>query len=304
MQNQLKYNLLAVVASLIWASAFPAAKVGFEYLPPIYLSGFRFMLAGLLLAPFLIGRKVVWSDFKAQWRYLLFFAFFQTFLQYWLFYAGLIIVPAAVGAIIVGLGPIFVTILAHFFLGNRDRLTSRKIFAMLFGFAGVIFISISTSALTEVKPNFYWGVIALVLSCLVGCITNIIVARRNVQLDHIALNTISCFFGGVMLLIMALLTEQPEIAQIKPLPASFYFAMIWLAGIPAAGFSIWYFLLSRPNISVSEINIIKFLIPVFGVVLSWVIVKGESFNIQTVIGAVIIATAIIIIQLPSKKKLK
>ncbi|MEG2759322.1 MAG: DMT family transporter, partial [Rikenellaceae bacterium] len=254
------------------------------------------------LAPFLIGRKVEWSVFKDQWQYLLFFAFFQTFLQYWLFYAGLIIVPAAVGAIIVGLGPIFVTILAHFFLGQRDRLSMRKVFAMVFGFAGVIFISVSTSEMTTVKPFFYWGVIALVLSCLVGCITNIIIARRPIQLDHIALNSVSCFVGGVMLLVTALFTEQQEIALIKPLPPAFYVAMIWLSGIPALGFSIWYFLLSRPNISVSEINIIKFLIPVFGVILSWLIVKGESFNIQTVIGTVIIAAAIIIIQLPTKNK--
>lgn len=302
MKNRLKYNMLAVVASLVWASAFPAAKVGFEFLPPTFLSGVRFMLAGVLIAPLLIGRHVDWSVFKNQWKYLLFFAFFQTFLQYWLFYAGLIIVPAAVGAIIVGLGPIFVTILAHFFLGNRDRLSARKVFAMIFGFTGVIFISIATNELTEVKPHFFWGVLAVTLSCLTGCITNIIVARRKVQLDHIGLNTISCFFGGIMLLVTSLFTEQQEIALIKPLPVEFYFAMIWLAGIPAAGFSIWYYLLSRPNISVSEINIIKFLIPVFGVILSWIIVKGESFNIQTVIGTVIIATAIIIIQLPNKHK--
>lgn len=301
MKNQAKYNILAIVASLIWASAFPAAKVGFEYLPPMFLSGVRFMFAGILLAPFIIGRKVDWSVFKDQWKYLLFFAFFQTFLQYSLFYAGLIIVPAAVGAIIVGLGPIFVAILAHLFLGMRDRLSVRKVFAMALGFAGVIFISISTSELTQVKPFFYWGVIALVLSCLTGSITNIIIARRKVQLDNVALNSISCFVGGIMLLIFALMTEQKEIALIKPLPPSFYIAMLWLSGIPAVGFSIWYFLLSRPNISVSEINIIKFLIPVFGVILSWIIVKGESFNMETLIGMVVIAAAIIIIQLPTKK---
>lgn len=301
MENQIKYNLLAIVASLVWASAFPAAKVGFEYLPPVFLSGVRFTLAGFILAPFLIGRKVNWGDLQKQWKYLIFFAAFQTFLQYWLFYEGLMIVPAAVGAIIVGLGPIFVAILAHFFLGNQDKLSLRKVFAMIFGFSGVVFISVSTNSKTEFQPLFYWGVIALVLSCLVGCITNIIVARRRVQLDHIALNTISCFLGGLLLLAVSLFTEQQEIVAIKPLPLEFYIAMLWLAGIPAAGFSIWYFLLSRPNISVSEINIIKFLIPVFGVILSWIIVAGESFNIETVIGTIIISTAIIITQLPTKR---
>ncbi|MBE9488358.1 MAG: DMT family transporter [Bacteroidetes bacterium] len=305
MRNEFRYNILATIACIVWASAFPAAKVGFEYLPPIFLSGIRFTLAGLILAPFLIKRKVDWRDFKRQGGYILFFAFFQTFLQYYFFYTGLIRIPAEVGAVLVGLGPIFVAILAHIFIGGRDRMSLRKIIAIVLGFSGVAYLSFSKGLEIEnAGADFYIGVLCVVTSCLIGCVTNIIVVKRKKHLDHVALNTFSCFLGGLMLTAISLFLEPQEIANIKPLPMDFYFAMIWLAGIPALGFSIWYYLLSRPQIIVSEINIIKFLIPVFGVILSWIIVEGENPNFTTVIGVVIISVAIIIIQLPERKKIK
>ncbi|MFI3239254.1 MAG: EamA family transporter [Bacteroidales bacterium] len=54
MENKSKnfsYYALAIFATTLWGSAFAGAKIGFEYMPPMMLSGFRFMLAGLLLLP-------------------------------------------------------------------------------------------------------------------------------------------------------------------------------------------------------------------------------------------------------------
>lgn len=65
----MKTKILAIFACLLWGSAFAGAKIGFEYTTPLHLSGMRFMLAGLLLIPFLIYQKIDWISNLKEWRY-------------------------------------------------------------------------------------------------------------------------------------------------------------------------------------------------------------------------------------------
>jgi drug/metabolite transporter (DMT)-like permease len=62
----------------------------------------------------------------------------------------------------------------------------------------------------------------------------------------------------------------------------------------AAAFSIWFTLLKRPNVKVSVINIWKFIIPVFGTILSWVLLPDESPDFIAILGMVIIGISIIL----------
>jgi len=77
-------------------------------------------------------------------------------------------------------------------------------------------------------------------------------------------------------------------------------ALFWLAFISAAAFSLWYGLLNRPGVKVSELNIWKFIIPVTGSILSWIFVKGESPDLPTIFGMVVIAAALLLVQAPDK----
>lgn len=287
----------AVIACLLWGSAFAGAKIGFQYAPPIFLSGMRFTLAGLLLVPVMIVKKVDLSGALKHWKFMLLFAFVQTFLQYGLFFMGLNKVPAAMSAVIIGAGPLFVAIMAHLTLQN-DKLTPRKVCAILLGLSGVVFISLAKGSLASGDPQFWTGVALLVTSNIIGSYTNImVVKKKSYNIHPMALTSFANFTGGVMLFVTGLIVEKP---QIGPYPAEFYGALLWLAFIPAAAFSLWYGLLNRPGVKVSELNIWKFLVPVSGAVLSWLIVPGERPDWQTVTGIVIITCALLLLQLPAR----
>jgi len=287
----------AILACLLWGSAFAGAKIGFQYADPIYLSGMRFTLAGILLMPVMRIKKVNLAASLRHWRFMLLFAFLQTFLQYGLFFIGLDKVPGATAAIIIGGGPLFVAIMAHLTLAN-DKMTTRKIVAIILGLSGVIFISLAKGQFTSDNPSFYPGVALLLLSNLVGGYTNImVVKKKEYNISPIALTSFANFTGGIMLLITAFFVEKPEI---KIYPAEFYLALVWLAFIPAAAFSIWYSLLQRPNVKVSELNMWKFVIPVSGCILSWILLPDEKPDIPSVIGIIIITLALQILQLPDK----
>ncbi|MEA2068830.1 MAG: EamA family transporter, partial [Verrucomicrobiota bacterium] len=75
------------------------------------------------------------------------------------------------------------------------------------------------------------------------------------------------------------------------LPLKFYGALLWIAVVSAAGFGIWFHLLSREK--VSTLNIWKFLIPLAGATLSWILIPGESPDLPTLAGMGLIIAGII-----------
>lgn len=294
----MKVKLLAIFACVLWGSAFAGAKIGFEYTTPLHLSGMRFTLAGLLLVPFLIYQKVDWKSNLKEWKYMLLFGFLQTFIQYGFFFMGLNRVSAAVSAIIIGGGPLFVAVMAHFTI-NNDKLSSRKIFAIILGLLGIVFISTTKGDLNGAGSTFWYGVSLLIISNIVGASTNIIVAKNRERVSPVMLTSFANFTGGVLLYVVSFFVED---WYIKDYTTEFYIAWIWLAIIPAAGFSIWYSLLKNPTVKVSELNMWKFVVPVAGVLLSWILLPGESPDIYSVTGIIIITIALVTLQWKPKDK--
>ncbi|MCC8035149.1 MAG: DMT family transporter [Rikenellaceae bacterium] len=298
--SSVNISLSAIVACIIWGSAFPGAKIGFEYTGPIFLSGLRFTLAGLLLVPVMLFMKVDVRPIFKQWRFMLLFAFLQTFLQYGLFFMGLDKVPASTSAIIIGAGPLFVAIMAHLTLKD-DKLSIRKIAAITLGICGVIFISLTKGGLADgtASASFYTGVCLLIGSNLTGSYTNImVVKRKDSGLSPVALTSFANFTGGLLLLLVSFVFEKPEL---KIYPAEFYGALIWLALIPATAFSIWYTQLQKPGVKVSELNMWKFMVPVSACILSWILLADDRPTWQSVTGIIIITSALFLSLSPGKK---
>ncbi len=290
------FCMLAVVATTLWGSAFAGAKIGFEYMPPMMLSGFRFMLAGALLFPMMFFARIDWRSQLPHLRFMLIFGLVQTFLQYGLFYMGLNLVPSAIASVIIGAGPLFVAVMAHFTM-RGDKLSSRTIIAVALGVAGVAVTSLAGANIKSSGTLIYKGIALLLASNIVGSYTNIMVAKQGGAISSVMLTMVANFSGGALLLLVSLFVEPIEALQ-QSLPAEFYLALLWLAIIPAAGFSIWYYLLGLPGVKVSELNIWKFLIPIVGVLLSWWLLPNESPTIGTIAGIIIISSSVVVLQYP------
>jgi drug/metabolite transporter (DMT)-like permease len=120
---------------------------------------------------------------------------------------------------------------------------------------------------------------------------NILVARQRAVLEPIFLNSLQLFMGGLGLWALSRPLEGGLPAD---LPWSFWLALAWLAFLSAAAFSIWFGLLRRPAVKVSELNLWKFLIPVCGALLSWLLLPDESPTLWPIAGMVCIAGAIVL----------
>jgi drug/metabolite transporter (DMT)-like permease len=81
----------------------------------------------------------------------------------------------------------------------------------------------------------------------------------------------------------------------------YYLSLGWLSILSAVAISIWTVLLKRPGIIVSDLNFWKFLIPVFGATLSWILLPAEKPLAITLVGMLIIASSLVILNLVRRK---
>lgn len=133
------------------------------------------------------------------------------------------------------------------------------------------------------------GILLLLLSSLANAFSQVLVKRYPT--DPLLLTSTQMFFGGAMLLITSLFTEE---VSLEAIPLEFYGALLWLSFVSAAAFSIWYSLLQKQEMKITEINIVKFLIPISGAVLSWIVFAEEHPDILSIIGMSIISISVIL----------
>lgn len=284
-------TFLAIIACLLWSSAFVGVKIGLQYHSPLQFAGIRFFLAGLMLLPVIHNFKRIRKEVSENFAFVILIAFLQVVLQYSLFYLGINLVPASISAMIVGSSPLFVAMVAHFTIAN-DRINWLKTGSILLGITGVAIITLGRKSLPAGAEIALLGVVFLLLNNLVSGITNVVVASKKQSISPLVLTSSSLFFGGLFLLVISLPFEGlPQ----KAFPPEYFVALAWLSFLSSAAISIWNTLLRRQSVKVSELNIWKFLIPVSGAILSWIILPNESPDVISVSGMILIGLSLVIL---------
>jgi drug/metabolite transporter (DMT)-like permease len=289
----------AIIACLLWSTAYASIKIGLQYDTPFHFAGARFMISGLMILPFTIKPVKYIAMIKDHWKVVAWVTFLQVLINYSFFYQGLNIVPGALGAVIVGSQPLVTAVVAHI-MNKEDRLSGKKIFTIIFGMSGVILISLGRQAFKFGSAIELLGV-AMILFANVGTATsNVVVSLKGNGINPFVLSSSSLFTGG---LILFLISIPKEGFSTGPKPMEYWLDLLWLSFMAAAAFSIWFKLLQRPGIKVSELNLWKFIIPVVGAILSWMLVPGEKPEWITISGMVIITGSLIMFYRNSKKPL-
>jgi len=291
-------TFLAIVACLLWSSAFVGIKIGLQYTTPLQFAGIRFMLAGMLILPFCGNLLKYLKSVIENRRTVALVAFFQTALLYTLFYQGINMVPAAIAAIIVGSQPLIVAVIAHF-VAVSERMTTRRFISIMLGLAGVVVIGLTRGEITLRGGSQFLGLILLLASNVSSGLGNIIVSRNRAPIPPLTLTSSQLLLGGLALFLLSIPTEG---IRSTSFPAPYYLSLLWLSFLSAAAFSIWFKLLKRGGVSVSDLNIWKFLIPVSGACLSWLLIPLESPEPAAVVGMICIAVALFVLNAGKKGK--
>lgn len=288
--------LPALIACILWSTAFVAIKIGLPYYAPLQFAGLRFILSGILILPFCFASYRRWGILLKHIPLLLVISLLQTILLYASFFYGMTLVKGAQAAIIIGASPLASAIAAHIAM-KHDKMTRRSIGFISLGFSGIIILSLGSKPWTHTGLQEVGGMLLLLGGVITSAIGNVIIAQRATQVPVIPMNALQIFFGGVVLYIWGMLQEG-----VQPLPQApqFWYSLIWLATISAVSFTIWFTLLQKNK--VSELNLWKFVIPVSGAILSWILLPNESPSLITIAGIVLVGSGVLGYYVPPFKK--
>ncbi|MBS2213444.1 DMT family transporter [Carboxylicivirga mesophila] len=297
MQKEIvKNTLLAIIACLLWSTAFVGIKIGLKYTTPLQFAGLRFFISGLLLLPLVPSFSKLISAIRQNLWLILKVSAFQTFILYALFYWGVDMIDGALAAIIIGSQPLFAALTAHVMMQN-DKMSLRKLLIISSGIGGIVLIALPKGINGPNEWTELLGMALLVLANIASGIGNVVVSKNRQSISPVVLNASQMIFGGLLLFVASLFTE-PFSGFV--FPGEYYAALGWLSFLSATAFSIWFFLLQKPNIKVSDLNIFKFIIPVFGATLSWLILPDESPDIISIAGMLIIGASVVLYSLTAK----
>ncbi len=265
---------IAVLCCLLWGSAVPAVKIGYDLLdiapsdtPSLMLfAGVRFALAGLLLLGWggLTGRKV-WSGRMASLQTGA-LGLISTAGQYLFYYVGLAHSTGVKVSITTSTSTFFSVILAHF-IYSSDRLSGRRIIGCLAGFAGVVAVNRGSAGLDLDLTLLGEGFI--IISALMFSVAGIYGKRLSRTMDPAIMTGWQLALGGLVLTLAGLMMG----GVLSTVDVAAVVLLAYLAALSAAAFALWSLLLKHNP--VGQIAIFNTMIPPFGVILSGLLL-GET----------------------------
>jgi drug/metabolite transporter (DMT)-like permease len=282
-------NRIAIAASItllvvVWAVNFIAAKIGLEYLPPLAMASFRVVMAGMVMVPVYfyclrlkafaeaadLGRRGLTR--RDLWTFL-YLGFFGVTVNQMCFTIGLHFTSVGHAAVIVGLGPLYILILAVLF--SLERATGHKVVGMLIALAGVAVLA-SENGISPQSASIEGDAITMAGS--IGFAMYAVLGKRVAEKYDTLTITAFSHFAGALIVLPAAVFEFNNLygAGNWPVPWQAWVAILYMAVFGSALAYVFYFWLLR-YLEASQLSAFTYLLPVLATVLGifWLGEKGS-----------------------------
>jgi len=282
--------LLLVLATL-WGASYTFIRVAVATIPPITLIAGRTAIAGLLLLIIMRWRSVRMPRYAATWRRFLFQACLNSVIPWTMIAWGERTLDAGVATILNSTSPIF-TFFLTLAVSGHEALTSRKLFGVIAGMAGICLI-VGVQALAGFGEQLTAEIVIVAAAiCYAGAA---IFSRGFKGLDPMAPAAGSLLCGAAILIPVGLVVEQPW--TITPSTSSLL-ALLGLAVFSTAAAFVIYFRLMQTLGSVGTTAQAYLRVPI-GVALG-VLFLGEHLSPTAWIGLACVVIGVAAMTIPAR----
>jgi drug/metabolite transporter (DMT)-like permease len=245
-----------IIFVLLWSTGFVGAKYILPYAEPFVFLTIRYALAMTTLVivariikePLKMSRIQVIQSIKVG-------VFLQVIYIGGVFYAISLGVSAGVTSVLVSIQPILVSVLAVRFLG--EKLGMRKIFGLIFGFAGVLFLLL---------PKIFQGVFTFTYSglgvfsgvlALLGTTTGYLLQKKGgSDIPFLPGTAVQFATATILFAVASLILEEWKITTSVP----FFLALSWIVFALSIGSIFLLFYLLKHE-SASSVSSLYYLVP-------------------------------------------
>ena len=280
LQKPLIVAVLAIFCCALWGSATPFIKIGYELILPgelkttastILFAGIRFAMAGAFtIAIYSIARRRFLYPKLSNTGRILTVSAFQTVIQYIFFYIGLSNTSGVKGTVFSGSSAFFAVLISALIF-RLERLTPRKVIACVLGFGGLIIINFKE---LDFNMNFT-GDGFVIFSAAAVATSSVLMKIFSKHEDPVVISGYQFVVGGLVMVVVGLcMGGKIQLNEFKAVAV-----LIYLAALSAVAYALWGILLKYNP--VSKVTIYSFMTPVFGVILS-LLMLPESTNVSYV----------------------
>ena len=286
------YILLTVLA-LIWSSAFFNIKIATYSFGPVTIAFLRIFFGAIPVVALCLYKKIKIEAFSKDWQWFALIGMVNLVIPFFLIAYGVQKVQSNLAAILMASTPLSATVLAHFFTSN-EKINLTKTFGVLLGFSGIVFLFSDNILINE--NNFFSALIIFFASTFYvigGLLTLKISNKKNENV------TASILIWATLFLIpITVFTEQPW--NLNPSMESII-SVIYL-GVVATGVAwLLRFRILINNGLVFQAQV-AYLIPIFGIILSYIFLK-EIITPKVLVAVVAIIIGIYFVKKSNSKKI-
>ena len=273
--------------SLIWGSSFLWIKIAVQEVGPMTLVAFR-LLFGLLAL--LIAARVTRQRLQVSRRDLPSYAIvamLNTALPFTLISWGETRIDSGSAAILNGSMPLFVLVLAHFWLQD-ERITWMRLAGLLVGFGGVgLIVGLGADGVSEGNRL---GQLAVLGGAMSYALANTYSRRYLRNRQPLAQATMTVLVADILLWASAAAFERP--LRLPQLPIS-WVAMLWL-GLLGTGIAylLYFYLINTWGSTRS--SLVTYAMPVIGVALG-VSFLAEPLDARMMLGTLLVVAGVVLV---------
>lgn len=307
--NKTKSTFLLLLTAFIWGVAFVAQSVGMDYVGPLTFNACRFIIGALFLIPCIAfldtlkkkeaaasgdltdtsGNLPTASEPQDKKTLLLgglccgiAIAVASALQQY-----GISMTTVGKAGFITALYIVIVPILG-IFLKKKPRLIIWV--SVVLALAGLYFLCMTDSL------SFSKGDTMVLLCALAFSIHILIIDYFSPKVDGVRMSCIQFFVASILCGVPAVILEHPQFSSLLAA-----WAPILYAGILSCGVAYTLQIVAQKNYDPTIASLILSLESVFSVLAGWIILH-QSLSPREIFGCVLVFIAIILVQLPERKK--
>ena len=284
------YTLLGILA-LIWASAFFNIKIATESFGPVTIAFLRVFFGSIPVLLLCFFKKIKIEAFSKDWYWFALIGFVNLVAPFFLIAYGIKSVQSNLAAILMSTTPLSSTILGHFFTKN-EKFNFIKNFGILIGFSGIVYLFSDNFLIND--SNFVSALLILLGStCYVigGVLTLKISQKKNENV------TGSILIWAVIILIpIVSIIEKPwnTSASIEST-----ISVIYLGFVSTGLAWLLRFRILKNNGLIFQSQV-SYLIPIFGIILSYVFLK-EMITSKIIVSLLAVLVGLYFVKKSGKK---
>ncbi|MHA2226845.1 MAG: DMT family transporter [Candidatus Hodarchaeales archaeon] len=294
--TNIKSYLLLVIATIGWGASWPIAKILVSLAPPFTIGFFRFLVAVFCFLPIWM---IYYRPLHYSWKTVKFFILMGLtgiFGYGVFFFTGLNYTTAAQGAIIAGVNPLTVSIVAHLMFKEKLQ-QSWQYFGFVVSFVGIFFV-IGIQSVLEFRLDYLIGniLILFAMGCW-GLYTGL--SKKSMEDNSPFEVTAGAIFCGMILFAFGAVFEG--FWALAAMTSVTFWVGIILLGVVVTFISFSFYSIAINDLGATRSSIFINLVPVFGTIFS-VIFLHEEIYVTFIIGLLLVILGILLINLDYNNK--